>query len=138
MNNYPITNNGFNRVIQCFNKWIKIRRKYNKRFLNKETKFSDYHINFIQSKVNTKPSFPIAVKEIWNELESSFDNIENAWQSTISRSMKNKLKLSYKKFSKTNAKNFRYESMIGILKSSWLLSLLSQLISGVLYIVVLM
>ena len=52
MNNYPITNNGFNRVIQCFNKWIKIRRKYNKRFLNKETKLSDYHINFIQSKVN--------------------------------------------------------------------------------------
>ena len=53
MNNYPITNDDFNRVIRSFNKWIKIRRKYNKRFLNKKTKLSDDHINFIQSKVNT-------------------------------------------------------------------------------------
>ena len=53
MNIYPITNDDFNRVIRNCNKWIKIRRNYNKRFLNKKVKLSDGHINFMQSKVNT-------------------------------------------------------------------------------------
>ena len=55
-------------------------------------------------------------------------------QSTILRVMKKKLRLSYKKLSKTNPKNFDYENITRILKSASLLTRLCNTFTEVLYI----
>ena len=83
-----------------------------------------------------KPSFPITVRDIdiCNKLKAL--NNECMWisQSTILKAMKHKMKLSHKKFRKTNPKNFDYENLSRILKSACLLFKLNRSSFEVLYI----
>ena len=81
-----------------------------------------------------RPSFPITVRDIYNKLKAL--NNESMWisQTTILKAMEQKVKLSYKKFSKANPKNFDYENVSEVLKSASLLLKLNHSFFEVLHI----
>ena len=121
---FKVYRNYFTSLVRRF-KWnLQIRAQVNKCYLNKKKILNQEHLDFLKEGVCRINQHPHKVSSIKSKLLSSYGDLRNVSDSTIRRSLKMKLNMSFKKLSIMNPKTFITDNFDKMIQSATLLKIL--------------
>ena len=95
--------------IRIFRRWMILRRRTNIRFLENHKILKEEHKKYAYKLITNKTSWPLTLTELKNKLVSRYPLLVSIAKSTLSRWLKNDLRMSYTKMSKVNPKVLKAE-----------------------------
>ena len=123
---HNININQVSSTIKRFKRNSKLRARLNRRFLNKKEELKNSHLDFMKGVLSGVGSITQKVSSLKLKLEQNFEEMKNISESTVRRSLKKSMKMSYKKMSAMNLKNLIPENFRKMTQSSALLKILSS------------
>ena len=114
---YLLSTKSVKNIISNFKKNIRMIKIENRRTLNKQSKLKDRHIEYIKQFWDHNTGRYYTLSTIKLNLLKEFPDLGNIWLSTISKWLKAKLNMSFKKWNKINFKMQHPENIQLILES---------------------
>ena len=113
--------------IRIFRRWMKLRRRANIRFLGKHKIIKEEHKRYAYQLITSQTIWPLTLTELKSKLVNKYPCLTSIAKSTLSRLLKNDLRMSYTKMSKVNRKVLKAENILQIAKCA---SLINRLIAN--------
>ena len=116
-NKYKIDLFDARKIIKCYKKNLKAISRNNQKYLGKKCKLGSNQIKFIKDYWQLNRFAPYTLEDLKSYIKTKSWNSWNVSNSTISRCLKEKLKMVYKKINKINPKTKTMQSRRKILES---------------------